>query len=426
MIRRIQALNYRCLRYVDVALGEYQLLVGPNASGKSTLFDVITFLSDLVSEGLEEAIGKRTENFRDLVWGQQEDTPRFELAIEFDLPRKVRRKLPEEKNFRIFRYEISICRYEKGVIIESERGLLMPRPAQAPRRQPILFPDPPAPVTSILLGGRKTGKRTILSKSKLGSADSFSSEVSEKSGRGWVTNISFGPQRSTLRNLPESPDKFPAATYVKRVLEEKVKPLFLNSLKLRHPSPPSLKPKGFSPDGSNLPWTIRRLQTDHPKDYTAWPTHVKTVLDDLNSIRIKIRPEDQHAYLILIYNTGARIPSWTASDGTLRLLALTLLAYLPDSEETYLLEEPENGIHPTAIESIYQSLTSVYDSQIMFATHSPSVLRLAEPEKVLCFAKNDTGATDIIRGDEHPRLRGWRDNMSSTDMELLFVKGVLG
>ena len=426
MIRRIQALNYRCFRYVDVALGEYQLLVGPNASGKSTLFDVITFLSDLVSGGLEEAIGKRTQNFQDLLWDRKDDPARFELAIEFDLPQKIWEKLPEEKNFRIFRYEISICQYEKGIIIESERGLLMPRPAQVPRQQPVLFPDPPAPVTTILLGGKKPGKRTVLSKSKLGRTDRLCSEVSEESGRSRVTSISFGPQRSTLRNLPESPDKFPAATYAKRALEEKVKPLFLNSQKLRHPSPPSLKPRGFSPDGSNLPWTIRRLQKDHPQDYRAWLEHVKTVLVDLSSIRVKVRPEDQHAYLILVYNTGANIPSWTASDGTLRLLALTLLAYLPDSEETYLLEEPENGIHPMAIESIYQSLTSVYDSQIMFATHSPSVLRLAEPEKVLCFAKNDAGATDIIRGDEHPRLSGWHDNMSSADMELLFVKGVLG
>ena len=40
MIRRIQALNFRCLRYVDVELDRFHILVGPNASGKSTLFDV--------------------------------------------------------------------------------------------------------------------------------------------------------------------------------------------------------------------------------------------------------------------------------------------------------------------------------------------------------------------------------------------------
>ena len=43
MIRRIQALNYRCLRYADVRLDRFHVLVGPNASGKSTLFDVVAF-----------------------------------------------------------------------------------------------------------------------------------------------------------------------------------------------------------------------------------------------------------------------------------------------------------------------------------------------------------------------------------------------
>ena len=55
MIRRIQALNYRCLRYVDVSLDRFHVLIGPNASGKSTLFDAIAFLGDLVRDGLERA-----------------------------------------------------------------------------------------------------------------------------------------------------------------------------------------------------------------------------------------------------------------------------------------------------------------------------------------------------------------------------------
>lgn len=72
MIRRIQALNYRCLRYVDVDLeGSFHILVGPNASGKSTLLDVIGFLGDLVSYGLDLAVERRTNNFQDLVWERQ-------------------------------------------------------------------------------------------------------------------------------------------------------------------------------------------------------------------------------------------------------------------------------------------------------------------------------------------------------------------
>ena len=94
MSRRIQALNYRCLRYVDVELGRFHVLVGPNASGKSTLFDAVAFLGDLVSDGLEAAAENRTSNFQDLVWGRPRDGLGFELAVEFDTSDKLRKLLP--------------------------------------------------------------------------------------------------------------------------------------------------------------------------------------------------------------------------------------------------------------------------------------------------------------------------------------------
>ena len=422
MIRRIQAHNYRCLRYVDVALDPFHLLVGPNASGKSTLFDVVAFLGDLVAEGLEAAIRKRTSNFQDLVWGRPKEDLKFELAVEFDLPEEILEKLPPEKNYQIFRYEIAI-REDKnqGVMIESERGILMPRQDLAPR-QPELFPDPPPPPDTILRGGGRPGSRTVLSKSK-GKSDSFSHEVTEKPGRGWIPNFSFGPRNSTLKNLPESPDKLPAATYVKRILETKVSPLFLNSMKLRQPSPPEFNRNGFAPDGSGLPWAIRRLREENRQDYEDWLGQVQTVLTDLTQVHVMEREDIRHAHLMLEYSTGVKIPSWTTSDGDLRLLALTLLAYLPNQDEIYLLEGPENGVHPMAVDCVYQSLTSIYDSQVLFATHSPVVLKMARPEESLCFAKNAEGATDIVRGNEHPLLRDWQE---SFNMDLLFATDVFG
>ena len=53
---RIQALRYRSLRYVSQRLGPFQVLVGPNASGKSNFLDVVAFLGDLVRTDLETAI----------------------------------------------------------------------------------------------------------------------------------------------------------------------------------------------------------------------------------------------------------------------------------------------------------------------------------------------------------------------------------
>jgi predicted ATPase len=88
-----------------------------------------------------------------------------------------------------------------------------------------------------------------------------------------------------------------------------------------------------------------------------------------------------------------------------------------------MIEEPENGIHPRAIGHLHQSLSSVYDAQILVATHSPVLLAEAEPAQLLCFARTEEGATDIVRGDRHPRLREWR---SALDLGTLLATGLLG
>ena len=118
MIRRMQALNYRCMQYADVELGRFHILVGPNASGKSTLFDVIAFLGDLVSGGLDAAVKSRTSNFQDLVWGRPAAGLGLELAVEFDIPDKLRKLLPTERDYRAFRYEVAIRETEGDIRID--------------------------------------------------------------------------------------------------------------------------------------------------------------------------------------------------------------------------------------------------------------------------------------------------------------------
>ena len=94
------------------------------------------------------------------------------------------------------------------------------------------------------------------------------------------------------------------------------------------------------------------------------------------------------------------------------MLGLTLLAYLPEPSSVYLIEEPENGIHPKAVEGVFQSLSSVYSGQVLVATHSPLVLGLADPAQLLCFARNPSGAVSIVSGDKHPALRNWRGEVN--------------
>ena len=225
-----------------------------------------------------------------------------------------------------------------------------------------------------------------------------------------------------MGNLFEEESKFPVSSWFKQLLAGGVERITLNSQEMRRPSPPGQQ-VGFKPDGSNLPWVVGRLRARNPNQFQEWLEHVRTALADIDDVRTVLRPEDNHRYLVLVYRGGLEVPSWTASDGTLRLLALTLPAYLEDFSGTYLIEEPENGIHPRAVETVCQSLSSVYEGQILVATHSPVILSMVDPKDVLCFAKTPEGATDIVSGSQHPKLKDWRNEVN---FGTLFAAGVLG
>lgn len=419
MIQNIEALHFRCLRYIAQPLAPFHILVGPNASGKTTFLDTIAFLGDLISGGLESAIEGRTNDLRDLVW--QRKTDRFELAVDL--------RVPEEKNDLFPDREYSRCRYEIAIgpapetgetVILFERVLLLSNGHRGERERAVvqesLFPvDRPAPETLAI--PRIRGAKTVVHKVRDGN-DKFYDE----NGTGWDHSFKLGPGKSALANLPEDETRFPITTWLKSVLIEGVQRLVLNSARMRRPSPPG-QPHRFRPDGSNLPWVVSALEEKTPLRLSEWVAHLQTVLPDLEAIRTVERPEDRHRYLVVEYKNGLEIPSWTISDGTLRMLALTLPAYLPDFEGIYLIEEPENGIHPRAVETAFRSLSSVQDAQILLTTHSPVIISIAEASRILCFSKTEAGATDIVLSTENPALRDWR---GETDLGVLFAEGVFG
>jgi predicted ATPase len=228
---------------------------------------------------------------------------------------------------------------------------------------------------------------------------------------------------SALANLPDDDAHFPASVWLKNLLKEGVQGVILDPTELRKPSPP-LKGANDKFSGANLGRLVAQLLLDEQRS-ADWQAHLRTVLPDLKAIRTVLREEERSRYVQIQYENGIEVPSWFLSDGTLRLMALTLLAYAPKSEGIYLIEEPENGVHPTALEAIFQSLTSVYEGQVFIATHSPVLLSLTKPEQLLCFSKTSEG-TKITRGDQHPVLRDWNNWKGEVNLSDYFAAGVLG
>jgi len=419
ILHKIEVLNYKCLRHVRQELRSFQILVGPNASGKSTFLDVLVFLQDLLRDGLQKAVQKRARSVRELVWQMGSD--RFEIVVELRIPDNLRSSLKEEA--RIIRYEVRIGTDERGsltlllenlwLIRENERTDHFVRDTQR-----TLFPEePPSPV-SIVKEPRKrapSGYRKVMSRT----ADGRMHVRSETSK--WNFPLSVGKDRAGLTLIPEEEERFPASVWLRKVLTERLHFIMLNSQAMRWPCSPE-EPRTFKPNGSNLPIVVKSLQ-DQPFQLEMWVDHLRTVLPEIKTVTVKAREEDRYQYLVVITKDGKQLPSWLLSDGTLRLFAMTLLAYLPEEKGIYIIEEPENGIHPRALEAVYQSLSSVYEGQVFCATHSPLFLNLAQPNELLCFALTESGATDIVPGDRHPRLKEWRSEVALGD---LLASGILG
>ncbi len=348
----------------------------------------------------------------------------MEAAVPSELRKRLTRNGDDASLYEEVRYEVAIGLGDSDTLtILGETLWLTPgdRPAshQPGPKQLSFFPQEPEPPEYVALPESHhapSGWRRVVSKKASSGNDYFQAETTK-----WNNLFRFGAQKLALANLPEDEDRFPVGTWFKSLLAEGTQRIVLDSRAMREPAPTG-SGTAFLPDGSNLPRVIEALRQDKER-FGRWIAHIQTALPDIDTIDVRERPEDRRRYLVVTYHSGQELPSWAVSDGTLRLLALTLLAYAPIAGSLVLVEEPENGIHPQAVETVFQSLSSARDRQILCASHSPVVLSMAEPPQILCFATTPEGATDIVRGDHHPRLRDWQGEV---DLGTLFGAGVLG
>jgi predicted ATPase len=424
MFTRIQTRSFRCLKAVDQTLGAFRALVGPNASGKTTFLDVIGFLGDLARNrgDVLETVQVRSKGFDKLLWMGQGHA--FQLAVEAAIPEAVGKLMSEDKQrFTHVRYEVEVGLEPGNNEIGLDHEVLWLKQAAIGKEpaQRELFPAPQSESPTLISGSERRTKGQKSRDRALTKTPGGNDNYYPEGRKSYMPSFKLGRGRSALANIPADSESFPVSSWFRDLLEKGVQPFVLNSQLMRQPSPPGLG-RRFQTDGSNLPWVVADLRQD-PKRFKAWLAHVRTALEDIRDVDSVERPEDRHRYLVIEYRNGAKVPSWLVSDGTLRLLTLTIPAYLPDIEGTFLIEEPENGIHPRAIETVLQSLSSIYRSQVLLATHSPVALNMLEPKDVLCFAKDGNGATDIVSGDRHPALQEWK--RGEPDFGLLFASGIL-
>ena len=174
-------------------------------------------------------------------------------------------------------------------------------------------------------------------------------------------------------------------------------------------------PHKLGADGAHLAATLYHLGRQHrsngdavalregngpgePAIYAEVANRLSELIDDVRAVRVD---RDEQRELLTLQVTGrdqTRHPARSLSDGTLRFLALTVLALDPEAQGVICLEEPENGIHPERLPAMLRLLHAIATDasepvgpdnplrQVIINTHSPAVVAQV-PEDCLLMAE---------------------------------------
>jgi predicted ATPase len=397
------------------------VLAGPNGSGKSTLLDIPALFSDILNRGLVPAFLEkspllgmaRAQAFDELIYRRRTDY--FGFAIEARLPDDVvqdlvgqmseKTRLDERRWPRLLRYAV---RFE----------VFNSRELQVAGEYLSIGPEYGAKVEALGIEGVLPRGRMILQR-PLGRPAEIAREI--KQPRTSDLSLSLEPGRLALDEVPADRKQFPATVWFKEFLRRGVLHYRPDLAQLRQPSPPG-QPRTLTPEARNLAWIVLELQNSNRELFDSWVEHVKTALPTIDAITA-IEVADLHqAYLKVRYQGDYEITSMGLSEGTLRILALTILPYLANQPQLVMIEEPEDGIHPQAIEIVLQSLRSLYGSQVWIASHSPIVLAQTEIDDVIVLRYNPLTGAEALSGRAHPRLADWQ---GALDLGSLFAAGIL-
>lgn len=428
MITRIDATNYRCFEKLGVNFGAFSVIAGANGSGKTTLLDIPILFGDLLrSRNVAQAFvgrlldrGSRATSLTEVPFRSEGES--FTLGIEAQLPENIVKALVEaspaavrdapEKHPSHIRYEIRL-EVESGhqLTVRNEYLFVFPLSEE--------YEEGRLPMQGE--NAEQDDWRFILKRDS-----PFVEEVSEvmlrpetKGAKEKETQVDV-----TVAALPrlqyETEAEFEAGRWLLDRLMSGA--LFFDPKwpELRVAVPPGLD-RTLMASGENLPWLGLDLHKTDPERFAMWVGHVQTALPQISDISVHEREEDHHAYFRVTYEGGFSVTSSGLSEGTLRIMAFTLVAYLPNPPSLLVVEEPENSVHPQAIETIMQSLRSLYDGQVWVSTHSPVVLADGELSELVITRLDRGGAVTAVRGEEHPRLAQWKGTI---DLGSLFATGV--
>ena len=343
-VSRLKAKNFRSLRDVSIELSDLNLFIGANASGKSTILDALRFLHEGV-QGRNFALPILYRGgIANVVWNGEE-AGNVELAVEM------------EDEGKRFEWTVRLLIAGQNFHVEERIGELDPT----------------------------SGPRSLLE---------------AEAGEGWwwspgeKVKLKQGPLECALA-AASADASFPA----RHVAE------FVGSWGFFDPSPVLLRQESvvsgstrLDSNGRNLGETLHNLNTFSPEILNRIVEATRSIV----GIPSELVPQEWRGRFYFHQvepGSEAYIPQMNVSSGTLRVLALMVAFYGESSTALIGIEEPENYIHPAALDSLVKHMWHARGRvQLMVTTHSPLLLDfLNEPAAVSIVKRHPEEGTRVVK-----------------------------
>ena len=444
MLTRLEVDGFKNLHRIDVRLGPFTCVAGPNGVGKSNLFDAISFLAALAGKPLVEAAStvRGGHSRRGDVWGLfrragERVAESMTFAAEFLIPEEGEDELGQtaRASMTFLRYELEL-RYRQDSTIRTMGALEIVRERMAhvnrsEAKNRLGFPHKKSWRDSVVKGRRTSPY--ISTEIEEGGEAVVSLHADSVAGLGGGR-----PRRVPAASLPRTmlSSVNNAAEHRTLVLARQEMAgwtqLQLEPSALRAPDG-FTAPRSMGPDGAHLPATLYDLaqaaQRDHPggeRDvYARVANKLSELVENVRGISVDVDEKRQLLSIVMTDLQNTDHVAGALSDGTLRFLALTVLESAPGSRRLLCLEEPENGMHPLRIPAVVELLRELavdvdepVDAdnplrQVIVNTHSPSAVACVDDGALLVAHAGRGNASAASRLSIRHLPDTWRDKENS-------------
>ena len=405
LFSRIELENLLSFKHLDLELRPLNVLVGPNASGKSNLIRSLGLVQSLPKRGLAQAIAEGGGP-RSWINRRTGGIARIHLLGADELPFDYTLSFQTSEQSWAITHEEYVGVFERNqdqVVLGSFRD---PEPSSHKSYPAVLYHRTWAP----------TGRT-------FNSADEVPPEP------GWVDSPGkFGMQASVPANASVlSEVRHPSEPALAKLADA------LNNIRLyrefktgpgtqaRTGTSSSLLADHLDEDGANL--ALRLSEIDLQVGLNTINRAVTRLFELFSEVKVSTREGITQLY---VREKGIEdaFAATSLSDGTLRLLLL-LTVLLDPTPPLVCIDEPEAGLHPDAIRDVAELLVDASTrTQVIVTTHSPALIDAItdQPEAVAVCERDFDGFTQIRRL-QGAKLTEWLERYTLGE---LWQKGEIG